>query len=955
MKFFAAQRKIKVKRRLSTDENQTSRPNDVEEYEETSTIFFSDNSLLNEWYDSLQQQISTENLNFENDFLPNEENSANEVGLKLVELTSSSDVAGESASDSSGSLISSPVVKRAKQTRCISSDSDCSLTHLSEFGYSDGINSPNVSIGSPFTESPNHVEPLSDETDASAVVLTNYSDENECTSSSPFTPFTQRTKHVNDESDTSAVAWSESSNDPMEALFKKRENRSSSDKSETSDSEAIPKTPTRNDTGLGFGQSSEVLKSFQRSPRYEGFSMKEAQKVQGFNDYVGHLGILGHSLTPQRDYYIVGLRCFLRFMHEQFRFRIKELHLAMIGCVNYLMAYLQFVSKRDAAAKTKINMISCYKRYLAYLLSDMERNRSAYAECKFQIEPGHCTRLLEDFRRARVPEVKNRQYIVSDQSHYERYNQYLTHREFRDLSTYVREAADTLARLLEEGQATQREAMEFQKYLLAALFIDPYTQRREIITNLDISDLQKAGEEYHISIGQEKNSHNKTAQAERVGRQFPIPEHIGRWLETWIQIGHKAVRNSKNIKAMWLNEEGLPLSAGSVTRYIQQICEKVIGKWVGPQTIRKNKFTIADRVLDEDTTMTQPEKDNLRNDMAKIAGHTPETYRKHYVLNDRQAEVKKARKTADKINSMILDGTPRNEENRARFIVPQSDDEENKPIVEEQLTQEESQAMKDNFNRDLKKEKEALKENFIDRKRQRLSQRIPGRQSVTEYYPEYLSKNQQIYWDENRIIIPIHGPEGQLTDFTFDQFYALIRHTHPEITTLSTQYVANTEAPLPDSFNWTEGRAVFAHLVRGNHWVFTTATILGRSVVVTLHDPMRNRERGIPQDIQATVLRQIKRLLARTDTLQYYQVEFRLDLQFDIQPNGYDCGVYCIAGIVDFLLGREPSDFRYNNAEMREHLYNMFVTGNITPFPSKRRTPQKEDGKDKKDKKDRKK
>ena len=55
------------------------------------------------------------------------------------------------------------------------------------------------------------------------------------------------------------------------------------------------------------------------------------------------------------------------------------------------------------------------------------------------------------------------------------------------------------------------------------------------------------------------------------------------------------------------------------------------------------------------------------------------------------------------------------------------------------------------------------------------------------------------------------------------------------------------------------------------------------------------------------------------------------------QLNGVDCGVFAIAFATSIAFGYEPSTIDYDHANMRNHLYNMFVRRNISHFPTQKK------------------
>ena len=72
-----------------------------------------------------------------------------------------------------------------------------------------------------------------------------------------------------------------------------------------------------------------------------------------------------------------------------------------------------------------------------------------------------------------------------------------------------------------------------------------------------------------------------------------------------------------------------------------------------------------------------------------------------------------------------------------------------------------------------------------------------------------------------------------------------------------------------------------------------------------------------------------------TETITYRSVNIQR------QPNGKDCGLFAVAVAVELALNRDPRLCFWDIKNMRNHLYNCFETGTLSPFPLKkaRRVP----------------
>lgn len=117
---------------------------------------------------------------------------------------------------------------------------------------------------------------------------------------------------------------------------------------------------------------------------------------------------------------------------------------------------------------------------------------------------------------------------------------------------------------------------------------------------------------------------------------------------------------------------------------------------------------------------------------------------------------------------------------------------------------------------------------------------------------------------------------------------------------------------------WTDQFIQILHT--GNHWP-TVSNVNCIEGSVNVYD---SKYKHISKD----TLRQICSFLRS----KYDVVKFHL-VNIQTQPNDCDCGVFAIAVAMELAVNSDPSKFRYNVSQMRNHLLDCFEARKISIFP----------------------
>ena len=155
-----------------------------------------------------------------------------------------------------------------------------------------------------------------------------------------------------------------------------------------------------------------------------------------------------------------------------------------------------------------------------------------------------------------------------------------------------------------------------------------------------------------------------------------------------------------------------------------------------------------------------------------------------------------------------------------------------------------------------------------------------------------------------------------LNDCHVNSASALIKQAFPEIgglqNTLNQQRKENGFKPVDDG-----SIQILYCGDKTKHWV-TTCSLDNK---VLLYDSLRR------SSIEAELQRQIKTVYGATTKEVVLPTVQK-------QTNSVDCGCYAIAWAIHLALGERPEDMRLEPKSIRQHLEQIFVHKELTPFPN---------------------
>lgn len=182
--------------------------------------------------------------------------------------------------------------------------------------------------------------------------------------------------------------------------------------------------------------------------------------------------------------------------------------------------------------------------------------------------------------------------------------------------------------------------------------------------------------------------------------------------------------------------------------------------------------------------------------------------------------------------------------------------------------------------------------------------------------PSYWLPDLELEEEDKEILL-----SGQwLTDKHISAINTLLLKEYPEQNGLRNTVV------LFEGLPWKSKADNFVQVINvsRNHWV-CAANIGCPENIVNVYD-------SIPAySIDSPSLKRQLAAILRTQAPSF-EVNF---INVQRQIGSSDCGLFAIANAVSLCLGNDPHMLRYDQKQMRNHLYNCFENHSITPFPMK--------------------
>ena len=128
-------------------------------------------------------------------------------------------------------------------------------------------------------------------------------------------------------------------------------------------------------------------------------------------------------------------------------------------------------------------------------------------------------------------------------------------------------------------------------------------------------------------------------------------------------------------------------------------------------------------------------------------------------------------------------------------------------------------------------------------------------------------------------------------------------------------------------FKPIKGRKAFIQIlnVNNNHWV-TVSNKVGDLVFtdnVYVYDSLQHTR------IAMTIKKQVCTFFKSTESYIFFII-----VDMKRQSNTYDCGVFAIAAATDIACGKDPAKSQWIASDMRPHLKQCFLQGEMLPFPT---------------------
>jgi len=189
---------------------------------------------------------------------------------------------------------------------------------------------------------------------------------------------------------------------------------------------------------------------------------------------------------------------------------------------------------------------------------------------------------------------------------------------------------------------------------------------------------------------------------------------------------------------------------------------------------------------------------------------------------------------------------------------------------------------------------------------------------------EYWLRKLSLTIEDRHVLVSVQ----QLNDVHIDAASTLLRKQFPHVGGLESSLLSHSPSLLgvggySRQIN-NKLNSIQMHYISPSHWI--TSTRQAGCVEVFVYDSLRPH--CSKANIAPDIMLQLRQIYASGDDPLFVTCP-----PITRQDNSCDCGVFAIATATDVCFGLNPSLKCYDIKQMRKHLENCYILGNMQPFP----------------------
>ena len=377
-----------------------------------------------------------------------------------------------------------------------------------------------------------------------------------------------------------------------------------------------------------------VLRERIRAHTCIGLPIEESLQVPGFEDFAKFIGAgrNRHEMLHMNN--ITTVRCFLSIFKESF----QPLSMRLLAGRDNIQRYVDGVlSIREYTPKTRLSRIEGIKRAIDWLYSCTYSDECEYAKIEDRETLGAIKMMLNQQCSALRPAAKADEGRASLLSENIARGTYIDPDRFELLGSKIlnklREQKEFVNHLVNRGisRGLKRASFDFERTLVAALFVLIPTQRCKVITFAEVEDIAFNDNGGSLSIKIEKTSYRLNNVQASIGGFVYFPPAIATYLGLWIDRFRRHLVGAMSGNRLWIDMGGWPLISASSSRMVAHVTTSLVGARLTPLALRRLRATFWYESIMNSDSSDVAKRDRLE-EYARACNQSLDIFLKYYVM-----------------------------------------------------------------------------------------------------------------------------------------------------------------------------------------------------------------------------------------------------------------------------------------------------------------------------------